>query len=91
MDSIEVTTELNKINRVHKSLDETNPITYIIFQETFRDRLTDRQMEWLDFKIADLNHKLNMNFHKQLSNYDMGLMLAPILDKTEETGIMKRV
>lgn len=91
MDSIEITTELNKINRIHRSLDETNPITYIIFQETFRDKLSDSQMQWLDYKVCDLNHKLNMNFHKQLSNYDMGLMLAPILDKTEESGIMRRM
>jgi len=91
MDSIEITTELNKINRIHKSLDETNPITYIIFQETFRDMLSDSQMQWLDWKITDLNHKLNMNFHKQLSNYDMGLMMAPILEKSEESGIMRRM
>ena len=91
MDSIEITTELNKINRIHKSLDETNPITYILFQETFRDRLTDRQMEWLDYKITDLNNKLNMNVHKQLSNYDMGLLLAPILEKSEEHGIMRQM
>jgi hypothetical protein len=91
MDSIEITTELNKINRIHQSLNETNPITYIIFQETFRDKLTDRQHEWLDYKVTDLNHKLNMNFHQQMSNYDMGLMMAPILEKSEEFGTMRRV
>jgi len=91
MDSIEITTELNKINRIHQSLNETNPITYILFQETFRDRLTDRQMEWIDYKITDLNNKLNMNVHKQLSNYDMGLLLAPILEKSEETGVMRQM
>jgi len=90
MDSIEITTELNKINRIHKSLDETNPVTYIIFQETFKHLLTDKQMEWLDNKITDLNHKMNMNVHKQLSNYDMELLRAPILEKSEESGIMRQ-
>jgi hypothetical protein len=91
MDSVEITTELNKINRVHSSLDETNPITYIIFQETFREKLNASQMDWLDFKIADLNHKLNETVHKQMSNIDMGLALASLSDKTEEFGIMRQM
>jgi len=90
MDAIEITTELNKINHIHRSLDETNPVTYIIFQETFKHLLTDKQMEWLDNKITDLNHKMNMNVHKQLSNYDMELLRAPILEKSEESGIMRQ-
>lgn len=91
MDSVEITTELNKINRVHSSLDETNPITYIIFQETFRDRLNASQMQWLDFKIADLNHKLNETVHKQMSNIDIGLALSSLSDKTVEFGVMRQM
>ena len=91
MDSVEITTELNKINRVHGSLDETNPITYIIFQETFRDRLTASQHEWIDFKVADLNHKLNETVHKQMSNIDIGLALSSLSDKTEDFGTMHRM
>ena len=91
MDSVEITTELNKINRVHSSLDETNPITYIIFQETFRDKLTAAQMQWLDFKITDLNHKLNETVHQQMSNIDIGLALSSLLDKTQEVGTMRQM
>lgn len=91
MDSVEITTELNKINRVHSSLDETNPITYIIFQETFRDKLNASQHEWIDFKVADLNHKLNETVHKQMSNIDMGVALASLSDKTEESGTLRQM
>ena len=89
MDSLTISTELNKINKVHHSLDETNPITYIIFQETFRDQLSSAQMEYLDYKIADLNHKLNEKVHKQMSNIDVGLAMQSILDKYNPIGYMK--
>jgi hypothetical protein len=89
MDSVTISTELSKINNIHQSLNETNPITYIIFQETFRDKLSEAQMEYLDYKIADLNHKLNEKVHKQMSNIDVGLAMAPIHDKYEPIGYMK--
>jgi len=89
MDSISISNELSKINKIHHSLDETNPITYIIFQETYRDKLSEAQHEYLDYKIADLNHRLNEKFHKQMSNIDIGLAMSPIHDKYEPIGYMK--
>jgi predicted YcjX-like family ATPase len=91
MDSIEITTELNKINMVHGSLDETNPITYIIFQETFRDRLTEAQHAWLDVKIYELNHKATTRFEMAKSNMDVGLAMADIREKFEDTGVMRKI
>jgi hypothetical protein len=91
MDSIEITTELNKINRVHSSLDETNPITYIIFQESFRDKLSESQHAWLDMKVYELNHKATTKLEMVKSNIDVGLAMADIRDKFSDHGIMKQV
>lgn len=91
MDSIEITTELNKINRVHSSLDETNPITYIIFQETFREKLSYSQHSWLDMKIYELNHKATTKLEMVKSNIDVGLAMADIRDKFNDVGIMRKV
>jgi hypothetical protein len=89
MDSIEITTELNKINRVHSSLDETNPITYIIFQETFREKLSEAQHGWLDMKIYELNHKMTTKLEMVKSNMDVGLAMDDIRKKFDDVGIMR--
>jgi hypothetical protein len=86
MDSIEITTELNKINRIHSSLDECNPITYIIFQETFRDRLSPLQMDWLDAKITSLNQDIHDKVRHFQNNIDVGLAMRPISTKMEDVG-----
>ena len=91
MDSIEITTELNKINRVHSSLDETNPITYIIFQETFRDQLSDAQHSWLDMKIYELNHKATTKLEMVKTNIDVGLAMADIRDKFHDVGTLTKI
>jgi hypothetical protein len=91
MDSIEITTELNKVNAIHSSLDETNPLTYIIFQETFREKLTEAQHAWLDMKIYELNHKATTKFEMVKSNIDVGLAMADIRTKFDDVGIMKQV
>lgn len=91
MDSIEITTELNKVNAIHSSLDETNPITYIIFQETFREKLTEAQHSWLDMKIYELNHKATTKLDMVKFNIDVGLAMADIRDKFSDEGFMKQV
>ena len=91
MDSIEITTELNKVNAIHSSLDETNPITYIIFQETFREKLSEAQHAWLDMKIYELNHKATTKLEMVKSNIDVGLAMADIRDKFTDHGFMKQV
>jgi hypothetical protein len=91
MDSIEITTELNKVNRIHSSLDESNPITYIIFQETFRENLSESQHAWLDMKIYELNHKATTKLEMVKSNIDVGLAMADIRTKFDDVGIMKQV
>jgi hypothetical protein len=88
MDSIEITTELNKINALHSSLNETNPMTYIIFLESYRAKLTDLQIEWLDNKIETLTQKTSEMVDLSMSNIDIGLALQPITSKTSDTGYL---
>ena len=88
MDAISITSELNKINRVHSSLDETNPITYIIFQETYRDKLSPLQMDWLDAKITQLNQDIHDKVRHFQNNIDIGLAMQPITTKMEDVGTM---
>lgn len=86
MDSIEITTELSKINSLHSSLNETNPMTYIIFLESYRAKLTESQIEWLDNKIDKLTQKTSELVDLSMSNIDIGLAMQPILSKTCEMG-----
>jgi len=86
MDSIEITTELNKINAIHSSLNETNPMTYIIFLESYRAKLTESQIEWLDTKIDKLTQKTNELVDLSMSNIDIGVAMQPLLSKICEMG-----
>lgn len=88
MDSIEITTELNKINALHSSLNETNPMTYIIFLESYRAKLTDSQIDWLDAKIETLTQKTSELVDLSMSNIDIGLAMQPITSKTCDTGYL---
>jgi hypothetical protein len=88
MDSIEITTELNKINSIHSSLNETNPMTYIIFLESYRAKLTDSQIEWLDNKIDKLTQKTSELVDLAMSNIDIGVAMQPLLSKTSDTGYL---
>jgi hypothetical protein len=88
MDSIEITTELNKINALHSSLNETNPMTYIIFLEAYRAKLTESQVEWLDNKIDKLTQKTSEMVDLSMSNIDIGVAMQPLLSKIDETGYL---
>ena len=91
MDAISITTELTKINRIHASLDEANPITYIIFQESFRDRLSEAQHGWLDMKIYQLNHHLTTKLEFVKSNIDVGLAMSDIREKFHDVGTLRKL
>lgn len=89
MDTIEINTELKKIQALHGSLDENNVMTYIIFLESYRHKLSDGQIQWLDEKIDRLNEKSRATFEQSLSNIDVELASRPITDKMEEGGLMR--
>lgn len=83
MDSIEITTELHKIGNIHSSLNETNPQTYIIFQETFRHKLSMKQHEWLDTKINELVNKEESKIQALSENIDLDIASLSLLEKID--------
>jgi hypothetical protein len=91
MDEIEINTELKKINALHSSLDESNVMTYIIFLESYRHRLNELQIAWLDNKIDALNEKTRLAFEKSMENIDVELATKPITEKMEEIGVLREV
>lgn len=89
MDTIQINTELSKIQNIHPSFDETNPLTYIIFQATFKDRLSLAQNEWLENKIQSLNKDIDAKISEFQSQIDVELAKKSILEKSENTGYLK--
>ena len=91
MDSLTINAELQKIQNIHSSLDEHNPITFIIFLETFRQKLSPEQIRMIDERIEELTNKTNTQVNQFLQTRDEKLMLTPLSLKTEESGIMKGI
>jgi hypothetical protein len=90
MDSFEITEELHKINAIHASLDEYNPMTYIILRETNRKHFTPSQILWLDQQIDRLHERSRLSFEQSLENVDVELAKESILNKSSDLGEVKR-
>ena len=75
----------------HHSLDETNPMTYIIFLETYRARLNAAQVKWLDNKIDNLTEQQRQTVENGMENIDVELATKPITEKMEDTGLLRQV
>lgn len=88
MDSLTINAELQKIQNIHSSLDEHNPITFIIFLETFRQKLSPEQIRMIESRIENINNKFNNQLNDFLQTRDEELMKTPLLLKTEESGVM---
>jgi hypothetical protein len=86
MDSYCINEELAKINAIHHSLDEHNPMTYVILRETNRAKFTPSQIQWLDHQIDKLHERNRQSFEKSLQNVDIELASAGILDKSTDHG-----
>jgi len=86
MDTIEINTELGKINRLHHSLDENNIMTYIIFLESNRVRLSNAQIDWINDKIDRLTEKQRQQVEASCSNINVDLARTPLLEKVEDVG-----
>lgn len=91
MNSYCINEELAKINAIHHSLDEHNPMTYIILRETNRAKFTQSQIQWLDHQIDRLHERSRQSFEKSLQNIDVELASAGIHDKSSDQGEMKRL
>jgi len=87
MNSEEITINLEKIHALHSSLNETNPQTFIIFLETYKDTLTPAQIAWLDRRIDDLNEKTLSSIALTMNNIDIGLAMTPLLEKSTDRGV----
>lgn len=86
MDSFQITEELQKINAIHSSLDEHNPITYVILRETNRKYFTPSQIQWLDQQIDRLHERSRRSFEQSLENVDVELAKESILNKSTGGG-----
>lgn len=86
MDSFQITEELQKINAIHSSLDEHNPITYVILRETNRKYFTPSQIQWLDQQIDRLHERSRRSFEQSLENVDVELAKESILNKSIDLG-----
>jgi len=86
MDTFTINEELAKINAIHSSLDEKNPITYAILLETNRKWFTVSQILWIEERIANLQNQLKQNLQKSLESLDVDLASAPILEKSSDVG-----
>lgn len=88
MDSIEINTELKKINNIHHSLDESNIMTYVIFLESYRPKLNAAQIHWVEDKIDRLTEKSRQDLENSLTNIDVELASSSLVEKMEDSGIM---
>jgi len=86
MDTIEINTELEKINKLHHSLDENNIMTFIIFLESNRTRLSEAQIGWVNDKIDRLTEQHRQRLESSCSNIDVELARKPLLEKGEDIG-----
>jgi hypothetical protein len=86
MDSYCINEELAKINAIHHSLDEHNPMTYVILRETNRAKFTPSQIQWLDHQIDRLHERNRQSFEKSLQNVDIELASDGILEKSSDHG-----
>ena len=91
MNSMTIHEELQKINAIHHSLNESNPITYVILRETHKSKWTPSQLEWLDNQIDRLQNSIRENFEKSLTGVDVELAKTSILDKSSDQGEVRKL
>jgi len=87
MDTVEIHDELKKVNAIHGSLDETNPMTFVILLETNRTRFNQAQIRWIEEMISILVDKQKKRIDLSLSNIDVELAKTPILEKSHTSGV----
>lgn len=86
MDTVEINEELKKVNAIHGSLDETNPMTFVILLETNRTRFNQGQILWIEEMIRILVEKQKKRVDSSLANIDVDLAQMPILEKSDTFG-----
>lgn len=86
MNSVEITSELNKIYAIHHSLDDQNEMTFVILLETNRTRFNAQQIQWVENMIDILHGKEQERIQQTLATIDIELAKMPILEKSSSFG-----
>jgi len=89
MDTVEINEELKKVTAIHGSLDETNPMTFVILLETNRTRFNQAQILWIEDMIRILVDKQKKRVDLSLANIDVDLAKMQILEKSDTFGTLK--
>ena len=86
MDAFSITEELQKINAIHHSLDEKNPMTYVILLETNRKHFTPSQIQWIEDRLHNLREKEEQSLQTSLQGLNVELAQVGILEKSSDHG-----
>lgn len=77
-----------KIQNLHHTFDEHNPITYTILQHEFGDKLTIDQQEIIEKmkkKAIEKEQHYNKKMLEYMTRYDAELAAQPITEKIGDT------
>jgi hypothetical protein len=91
MNAFEITEELQKIQAIHHSLNESNPMSYVILLETNRKWFTASQIQWIEDRLHNLREKEEQSLQTSLEGLNVELAQAGILDKMCEHGEVKQI
>ena len=89
MNAFEITEELQKIQSIHHSLNESNPMTYVILLETNRKWFSPSQIQWIEDRLHNLREKEDKSLQTSLEKLDVELASAGIKDKSTDHGELK--
>lgn len=68
MDELEIEEELLRIQNIHESFDEYNPITYAIMLHSNKDRLNRGQINYLEMMIKKYQSR-QVKIYNKWENY----------------------
>ena len=85
MDEDEIQEELIKIYDIHESFTTGNPITFVLFLEENKDKLTEEQIDWVNKRIKKLIHVQKEINRKILEKIDNEISRQPANTKYDDT------
>jgi hypothetical protein len=85
MDEDEIQDELIKIYDIHESFTTGNPLTFVLFLEENRNKLTEEQIEWVNKRIKKLIHVQKEINKKILEKIDNEISREPANMKYDES------
>ena len=87
MNTEDININLEKIHALHSSLNETNPQTFIIFLETYRNSLNPAQIAWIDNRIDQLTERTSSTIALTMNNIDIAMAMTPLSEKSCDQGV----